>query len=192
MKKLFKKLRRQAGLSMAETLAAVAALTLLCLALNSGLNLTVRAYRTLTAEAETQLLLSTAADAIIDELRFAKLSYTLRDGNMLDVYESQRYGLYARLVIDDDSRLVVKNTTSAEGHPLLASGVYGRPSASEQASAAEREKSRPYKLSWGDSGGIAYDKDTHVFTFTLRAEQPGLASAEGTFSVRCLNGGTSP
>lgn len=172
--KIVKKLRARHGLSVVEMLAAVLALALLCLALGSGLHLAVHSYRVMTAEAETQLLLSTAADALMDELRFADPWAELAADGQLVTYESQRYGPYASIAIDADGHLVVKNPTAPdEGHPLLASGVYGA--------------NGVYKLSLPD--GIVYDRNTYLFTFTLRAEQDGLASAEQRFTVRCLNGG---
>lgn len=178
MKKTLKRLRSQRGLTMVETLAAVAALTLLCLALGSGLNIAVHAYRSITAQSETELLLSTAADAITDELRFACLLSPPADGR-LDVYESQRYGPNAALAINGNGQLVVRTPSSPdEGRQMLSSGVYGKPDADGR---------RPYKLSLPE-GAIFYDDATQVFTFTLRAEQEGLASAERTFCVRCLNG----
>lgn len=178
MKKTLKKLRSQRGLTLTEMLAAVAALTLLCLALGSGLNIAAHAYRSITAQSETELLLSTAADAITDELRFAHLWAPPADG-VLDVYESLRYGPNASLAINGDGQLVIKNaSTPDEGRQMLSSGVYGKPDADGR---------RPYKLSLPE-GAIFYDDATQVFTFTLRAEQEGLASAERTFCVRCLNG----
>ncbi len=169
-----KKLRSRRGLSVVEMLAAVLALTLLCLALGSGLHLAVHSYRVMIAEAETELLLSTAADALMDELRFADPWAELGTDGKLVTYESRRYGPYASIAIDDDGRLVVKNPTAPElGHQLLASGVYG--------------KNGVYKLSLL-SNGIVYNKDTCLFTFTLRAERTGLASVEQEFTVRCLNG----
>ena len=169
-----KKLRSRRGLSLMEMLAAVLALTLLCLARGSGLHLAVHSYRVMTAEAETELLLSTAADALADELRFADPWAELGPNGQLVTYESQRYGPYASIAIDEDGRLVVKNPTAPElGHQLLASGVYG--------------KNGIYTLSLPD--GIVYDRATCLFTFTLGAEQTGLASVEQNFTVRCLNGG---
>ena len=173
--KIVKKLRSRRGLSVIELLAAVLALTLLCLALGSGLNLAVHSYRVMIAEAETELLLSTAADALMDELRFADPWAELGEGGKLAIYESQRYGPYASIAIDGDGRLVVKNPTAPElGHQLLASGVYG--------------KDGSYELALLDDG-ITYDPATHLFTFTLQAKQGDLASAEQEFTVRCLNGG---
>ena len=172
--KIVKKLRSRRGLSVMELLAAVLALTLLCLALGSGLNLAVHSYRVMTAEAETELLLSTAADAIMDELRFANPWAELGAGGKLVTYESQRYGPYASIAIDDDGHLVVKNPTAPElGHPLLSSGAYG--------------KDGVYELALPD--GISYDPSTHLFTFILEAKQADLADVEQSFTVRCLNGG---
>lgn len=168
MKRTLKKLRAQGGLTLIETLAAAVILTLLCLALNSGMNVATHTYRSVTAESETQLLLSTAADALTQELRFAEPTSTA--GGKLVEYTSASYGLGAKIKINDDGRLVVNDV------PLLPSGVYG--------------KNGVYELSFPD-GGIAYDPDTKLFTFTLRAEQKDLAFAEQTFTVRCLNGGTA-
>ena len=170
MKRTLKKLRAQGGLTLIETLAAAVILTLLCLALNSGMNVATHTYRSVTAESETQLLLSTAADALTQELRFAEPTSTA--GGKLVEYTSASYGLGAKIKINDDGRLVVNDV------PLLPSGVYG--------------KNGVYELSFGSDGGsINYDPDKKLFTFTLRAEQEGLAFAEQTFTVRCLNGGTA-
>lgn len=178
MKKLMKKLRAHDGLTLIETLAASVILTLLCLALNSGMNIATHTYRSVTAESETQLLLSTAADALTQELRYAEPAKDQSDGP-LGEYTSASYGLNASIIISDEGRLVIKSdSTPDDGIPFLPSGVYG--------------KNGVYKLSFsGDGGSINYDPDKKLFTFTLRAEQEGLAFAEQTFTVRCLNGGTA-
>ena len=171
MKKLVKKLRTRKGLTMVEMLAAVVVLTLLCLALNSGMNVAVHAYRVMVAEAETQTLLSTASTAIIEELRYATPTNVSSSGSLVQ-YTSAHYGQSSSIGFNSKDELVVRNATnSVEGHPVLSTGVYG--------------KGGVYKLSFGDDG-VTYDKTTHLFTFTLRAEQKDLASAE-TFTVRCLN-----
>ena len=177
MKKLVKKLRARGGLTLIETLAAAVALTLLCLALNSGMNIAVHTYRSMIAESETQLLLSTAADALTQELRYAEPAKDQSDGP-LGEYTSASYGLNASIVIDEGRLVIKSDSTPDDGIPFLPSGVYG--------------KNGVYKLSFGgDGGSINYDPDKKLFTFTLRAEQEGLAFAEQTFTVRCLNGGTA-
>ncbi len=168
MKKLVKKLRARGGLTLIETLAAAVVLTLLCLALNSGMNIAVHAYRSMIAESETQLLLSTAADALTQELRYAAPAQSTP--GPLDEYTSASYGPGAKIKIDADGHLTVNDA------PLLPTGVYG--------------KNDVYDLSFvGD--GIQYDPNTKLFTFTLRAAQGDLAGAEQEFTVRCLNGGTT-
>ncbi len=169
MKKLAKKLRAQGGLTLIETLAAAVILTLLCLALNSGMSIATHTYRSVTAESETQLLLSTASDALIQELRYAVPTSTDAGGKLVE-YTSASYGPGAKIEINADGRLVVNSV------PLLPSGVYG--------------KNDVYDLSFV-GGGIQYDSEKHLFTFTLRAEQEDLAFAEQEFTVRCLNGGTA-
>lgn len=176
MKKLAKKLRARGGLTLIETLAAAVALTLLCLALNSGMNIAVHAYRSMIAESETQLLLSTAADALTQELRYAAPTSTDSDGKLVE-YTSASYGTGASIDIDTDGHLIVKCAAKSDGLPLLPTGVYG--------------KNGVYKLSFGETGGIKYVPETKLFTFTLRAEQADLAGAEQEFTVRCLNGGTT-
>ena len=174
MKKLSKRLRAQSGLTLIETLAAAVILTLLCLALNSGMDIATHTYRSVTAESETQLLLSTAADALTQELRYAAPSKDQTAGT-LGTYTSASYGSGAKIDIND-GHLVIVTAAQPDGVLLLPTGVYG--------------KNDVYDLSFGDDG-IRYDPEEKLFTFTLRAEQADLAYAEQEFTVRCLNGGTT-
>lgn len=66
-----KKLRESAGLTLVETLCAVLILVLLSFMLNTGLNMAMKSYLNLTAQSETQLLLSSLTNAIAAELRYA-------------------------------------------------------------------------------------------------------------------------
>ena len=182
MKKLSKRLRAQSGLTLIETLAAAVILTLLCLALNSGMDIATHTYRSVTAESETQLdalhtaedALSTAADALTQELRYAAPSKDQTAGT-LGTYTSASYGSGAKIDIND-GHLVIVTAAQPDGVLLLPTGVYG--------------KNDVYDLSFGDDG-IRYDPEEKLFTFTLRAEQADLAYAEQEFTVRCLNGGTT-
>lgn len=67
-----KKIHDQRGFTLVEMMAAVLVLILLILLLNTGLNLAIKSYRDMTAEAETQLLLSSVSDVLSDELRYAR------------------------------------------------------------------------------------------------------------------------
>ncbi len=121
---LKKKLKRADGTTFVELLAASAILILLSLMLNTGFQLALRSYYKMTATAEAQLLLSTVADTISGELRYAR-DVTVKSGEeaLLDTYTSVFYGKYTKLELDDGGRLRVQ----AAGQPkaLLSSGVYG-------------------------------------------------------------------
>ena len=65
-----KKLKDTGGLTMVEMLCAVAILVLLCLMMNTGISMAVKSYQDITAESETQLLLSSLSDALADKLRY--------------------------------------------------------------------------------------------------------------------------
>lgn len=67
-----KKLRNEQGTTFVEMLAAVLVLIFLSLMINTGLNLGLNAYRRMISHSECQVLLSTAADTLINELRFAR------------------------------------------------------------------------------------------------------------------------
>ena len=66
-----KKLRSRRGMTLVEMLAASVVLILLGLMLHTGLLMAQRSSRTLTGEAENQLLLSTLSDLLSNELRYA-------------------------------------------------------------------------------------------------------------------------
>ena len=71
------------GLTLVETLCAVAILVLLGLLVNTGLNLAMRGYRELTAQSELELLGSTLTSALADELRYAREVETEAEGSVL-------------------------------------------------------------------------------------------------------------
>lgn len=166
--KLRKKLASRSGVTLVELLAAVMVLTLLSLAVGAGMNLASRSYKTVTADAEGQLLLSTAAERLMDELRYASDVERTEAGV---VYTSPSFGAGAS-VSARDGRLVV--TVSGEAKQLLPAGVYG--------------DGGVYGLELAD--GLDYDGQSGVFTFHLAVTDDGEILAEGTFSVRCLNGET--
>ena len=66
-----KKLSRSEGLTLVEMLAAVVILVLLGLILNAGLHMALNSYRTMCAQSETELLLSTLLNTLADDLRYA-------------------------------------------------------------------------------------------------------------------------
>lgn len=109
-----KKLSSEAGFSLVELLAVTVILALLGLMLGTGLNMALTSYRTVVAQSEVELLLSTAIDALADDLRYAR-EYT--DGSPVEItydgesytaeedvftYTSGSYGYNAYFTVDSD------------------------------------------------------------------------------------------
>lgn len=67
-----RKLRSLKGFTLTEALVAVAILGLIGLALAAGIPTAVRVYRSVTLNAEANVLCATLSTAIVDELRFAE------------------------------------------------------------------------------------------------------------------------
>lgn len=170
-----KKLNSQRGLTLVEMLCAVLILLLLSLMLNTGLNMAMRSYRKLTAEAETQLLLNTLVDAIADELRYAR-DVTAGGGTV--TYNN------GRTITCPDGKVLVA------GQPLL-------PDEKEEGKGGGVYHGENYRVD-KDKMEIQYD-GKELFTLKLKviwtqgdvsAETPD----EGVI-IRCLNpkkGGTPP
>lgn len=179
--RLKKKLRGSKGFTLVEMTAAVLILVLLVLILNTGLDLAVKSYRTMTAESETELLMSSLSDAIYDELRYARdinadADYTggtpsgLADtpdpaaaitGN-LERYTSVSFGRNTTLSLQNGQLY-------ASGKRLLAAGAYGN---------------GDYSI---EQLEITYDKETCVFTVKLTVGGVDNIKAATEFKIRPLN-----
>ena len=160
------KLRDNSGLTLIEMLCAVALLVLLVLILNTGLELSLRSYRDLTAEAETQLLLSTLADALADDLRYARDVAVDADGKVT-------FNSGAALGVNDRGQL------TSGGKLVLPPGAYG-----DGGYADDGSKKGAYEVG---EPGVSYDSG--CFTIKLEVSQMGGGiSAQAEFTVRCLNG----
>ena len=177
-----KKLAEKSGVSLVEMLCATIILILLGLLLNTGLQLSLKSYRELRAESETQLLLATAIDALADDLRYARRVETDADG-ALKSYHSDSYGKDTAITVDDETDQLL-----AAGKRVLPPGAYGKGA---------------YHIQGLE---ITYDKDTLLFTVKLEVTAPGSTGAgaktpEEVVTIRCLNpamtapegeGGTTP
>lgn len=160
-----RKLKEAAGLTLVEMLAAVVVLILLGLMLNTGMQMAVRSYRTMIARSEVELLLSTLADALSDDLRYAQEVET-DAGGKLTAYQDAS-GHTVSLVIGSDGQVC------AGDKRILPPGAYGRGA----------YVVRTMDISFADD----------CFTVALEVGQKtGEISDERTFTVRCLNpyGGT--
>lgn len=167
-----RKLKSRKGLSLVETLAVVVILLLLGLVLNAGLRMAAGNYFELTARSETQLLLSTAGDALADELRFAD---NVRLEGEDCIYDSRSFGMDSRLVVSDGQ-------------------IYVRSSSGEGAGEELKRLLPPGAYRWGryqvTELKIVYHEESACFDVVLEVgEAEGNIGAETAFTIRCLNMG---
>lgn len=163
---MIRKLKNSGGVSVVEMLCAVLLLTLLCLMVNTGMQMAVKSYRDVTAESETQLLLNSLADALSDKLRFAVV--TEKDGTTVCSI--------GEITVDGNGRVVVEEknadgTVTTKKH-FLPEGAYGN----------GRYEAETADVSCAVTGNVA------TFTVTLAVkETSGTIGAETVLTVRCLN-----
>lgn len=173
-----KKLKDSSGLTMVEMLCAAAILVLLCLMMNTGLNMALRTYRGLTAEAETELLLSSLSDALADKLRYCVVTVDASDN-----YKSCSIGEIK--VPDGKLKVTVKEqnpdgTETETDLDLLPEGAYGNPDGFYKGN---------YQVT-ADPASLkdAYHGDTNSFGLTLTVEDVNLGITKTMgLTVRCLN-----
>lgn len=168
------KLSGSRGVTLVEMLCASIILILLGLILNVGIQAAMDGYRTILAESEAELLLSTAVDALAADLRYARDVRTEeKDGKtLLSGYDSSFYGKNASL--------------SLEGGQIVAGG----PGGTMRVLPPGAYGNGVYEI---EEMEITYDGT--CFTVHLRAAQAGgeigaETPAEGV-SIRCLNGGAT-
>lgn len=165
---LLGKLRNNRGFTLVEMLAAVVVLILLSLMLNTGLQMSLNSYHTMTEESETDLLLSTIVDALSGELRFARDVRTEEqtDGSethqVLKDYTSGSFGRRTELSVEEDGQIY------ASGKRLIATGAYGNGTYTVTA----------LDIYYADS----------VFRVHIEVTGKTGIQAETDASVRCLNG----
>ena len=160
-----KKLRGESGLTLVEMLAAVVVLILLGLLLNTGLQMAVSTYRAIVAQAEVELLLSTAVDALADDLRCARdVAEGGADGF---TYTSDSFGA-------DTALTVVDGQIMANGKRLLSTGAYGLNGA--------------YQVK---EMNISYTRPNFTIELTVETKDGGVSAQtpDGGVTVRCLNPG---
>lgn len=113
MKRAAKKRRLRRGFTLAETIAAVAVLAILCVAISSGVGATISVYHKTTVSAEASVLLNTLTLAVSDELQYAT---DISSGGTGDgLYTSAVYGTGARICSTEDGRIAVEKTTVDAG-----------------------------------------------------------------------------
>lgn len=176
-----KKLRSSRGFTLVEMLAASIVLILLGLMMNTGFQMAMRTYRTLTARSELDLLLSTAVDALSDDLRYAR-NVSGSGGSF--TYTSDSFGSNTSITVDTVSGSDSEGQLLANGLRMLSTGAYGL--------------NRAYVVKQVDAYTPLVSCDTNAdgeVTFTIQlmvstrdAADPVTArTPAGGITVRCLN-----
>ncbi len=175
--------RGESGLTLVEMLCATALLTLLALILNAGIGLAVRSYRTMVARSETELLLSTAAAALADDLRYAR---GVEVSGETFTYTSDSFGKGTALELDSAGRIVAQTQTPDGPFHLLPVGREG-----DGTKAGGAYHGSAYQFD-DTVFQILYDPGTNTFTIHMKVvwTEDTSVSAETPdegLCVRCLN-----
>ena len=195
---MMKKIKSEAGFTLVEMVAAVVVLVLLALMVGTGINMAMHAYETVVAQSEAELLLSTAVDALADDLRYAwnvkpetEPSWTGYDHVTGFTYSSDSFGDGVRLCVKkNEGKIIAKTEENSKFDQQVLSinaGAYG--------------SNKSYKEYSVDGMFIKYDPDKNTFTIHLKvtdgsgitAITPGSDtndiknSTGGGVTVRCLN-----
>lgn len=159
-----RKLKNGNGFTIVEMLCTVLILAMLCLLMCTGLNMAVKSYHDITAESETQLLLSSLSDALSDKLRYAVVTETA-GVTECSVGEIKCAG--GRVVVEEK-----KSDGTTSNKALLPEGAYGN----------GRYEAVTADVSSTVSSGVV------TFTVSLKVKETlGEIGAEAEFTVRCLN-----
>lgn len=201
---LRRKLQRQTGASLIEMLAAAVVLILLSLMLLTGLNLAVDGYRKMTAEAETEVLLSSLVNVVSEELRFARnvavetgtgagssgtgtgTGGTGTESGTGTGTGGTGTGTDTGSGASGTSARVVSYTSNTYGsNTKLSVNQAGQLLAGDKKMlAAGAYGNGDYQITEFD---CLYDKEAGIFTVTIRVEGIEEIAAETTVEVRCLN-----
>ena len=120
-----RKLAKKAGFSLAETLITVAVLAIVTA---GGAAVTGQIISTRTAmiqAADSQVLASTALEALADEIRFGQELEVEPDGKSIRLY-STIFGYEAKISLDSNGRIVIaeQGGTGGDEKQLLAGKAY--------------------------------------------------------------------
>lgn len=166
------KIENTGGLTLVEMLCAVVILVLLCLLMNTGMQMAARSYDRLTAESETQLLFGSLSDALTDKLRYCVVTEN-HDPAGVGAPE-YKYSIGA---LDVTSGMVLVG-----GDKLLPDGAYGT-------------GRWEYSVEYIEEGGnklplVMYEKGNFMVNFKVVWEKDKSVSAqtpEGGLVIHCLN-----
>lgn len=202
-----RKLKDTGGFTLVEMLCAVAILVMLCLLMSTGISMAVKSYRDITAESETELLVSTITDALADKLRYCMVTEKTKTDEVFGtetkelkifITEESDIGGSGSTVMDvktvriEGGKLVVDTVTAPDGtttgKQLLPDGAYG---ATGQFSAGYIGKYTVEQVK-GDDGNpvplVIYNPEDNSFRiqFIVECEKAGVTQTADV-TVRCLN-----
>lgn len=195
-----KKINSEAGFTLVEMLAAVVVMVLLALMVGVGIQMASNSYQTVVAKSEVELLVSTAIDAIADDLRYAR-EYV--DGKPVKVtcasgtYETDSTGVFT-YASDSYGYGTYFTVDGTPGSPQ-----YGQITAMGKETADAIVYNSPLRVLSGGAYGLngayqvtslvitPYISATNEITFkidlTVRATANEAIEATGSVTVRCLN-----
>lgn len=194
-----KKRNREAGFTMVEMLMALLVLAMASMMTATGIQVALRSHRILTAQNEAELLLSSAVDAIADELRYAwnvktdTSDYTSEEGvNVEFTYYSDSYSTKTEpaeaettyLNLDGDGRIIAENKTGGSNKvwQVLPAGTYGEGGKYTVESMKITLITDPTSALSGDLVEVTFTIELTVTDGNISASTPS-----GGVTVRCLN-----
>lgn len=166
------------GMSLTETLCAVALVALVSLLLATGVSLANKQYKTSIRLSESQELYVTLESLLTNELRYTN-SLSLKNGNEVDTFYSVTYALK-----NADTRLYVLDSDGkvTSGYGQLAMGD------EESESYNRLLGNASYTNNLGAKAKIYYDSTKSLFTVQLDV---GIIDGESiinkSFDVRAMN-----
>ena len=191
-----KKLKGEAGFTLVEMLVVAAIMVLLGLMVGVGMKAAMRTYRSIVAQSEVELLLSTAVDALADDLRYARdvQSRTGTDLNCDFTYTSDSFfgeGVY----LDLDSGRIVACKPSNNNKQFLSTGAYGSKTSFEEYQVTEMKITLNGPPATADPGSYEI---TFTIVLTVTADSSDGTSVSAStpkdkdgndigVTVRCLN-----
>ncbi len=101
-----KKFRSRLGMTLAETLTALAVFAILSVALVIGTTAAWKVYQKAVVAGEARTLQSTLAQSLSDELRYAR---NIRKDGETVVFDSETFGIGVSVVTSNDGRIKIGN-----------------------------------------------------------------------------------
>lgn len=189
-----KKRNREAGFTMVEMLMALLVLAMASMMTATGIQVALRSHRILTAQNEAELLLTSAVDAIADELRYAwnvngPVPNVGTEANGADVnftYYSDSYSNEPdeaeeiRLDLNSNGQIIAKNNSDIKWQ-VLPAGTYGE-GGKYTVESMKITLEHDTAASPGDLVEVTFTIELTVTDGNISASTPS-----GGVTVRCLN-----